>query len=399
MLPNGLSERIFGTPAINTKQAALEAERAHIERLLQPPRKEVPTFAHWFWGTTSDTEEPNGRFWVEWVIGRKNKPGEQMEKKGIYQIHLRRAFGHLKLDEIGVGEIARFRASLIQRDARRGGTAKRGGGKSKKKKLSDKRINNILTVLSKSLRYAADVELIDHAPRVGMFKLERPEFVCWDLAQYKRILDAAMKEGDDWYVAVCLAGEAGLRVGEIRGLRWREDVDLVAGTITVNQQTRRGITGTPKGRTRRTVPMTSTLVAALKRLSVVRSGFVLRDADGAQLSDGVCCKQIRRVCRRAGLPERGWHVLRHSFGTHAAMFGVNPWKLMTWMGHKRIDETMLYVNFAGNHLRQLPREIISAPGTELDPDRRIVAMLGARGTVVALEGGAEKEVERLQLLS
>jgi hypothetical protein len=61
MLPNGLSERIFGTPAINTKQAALEAE--------------------WFCGTASDAEEPNGRFWVEWVIGRKNKPGEQMEKK------------------------------------------------------------------------------------------------------------------------------------------------------------------------------------------------------------------------------------------------------------------------------------------------------------------------------
>ncbi len=54
MLPNGLSERIFGTPAINTKQAAVEAERAHIERLLQPPRKEVPTFAQWFWGSASD---------------------------------------------------------------------------------------------------------------------------------------------------------------------------------------------------------------------------------------------------------------------------------------------------------------------------------------------------------
>jgi integrase len=240
-----------------------------------------------------------------------------------------------------------------------------------------------LSVPAKRGGYAADVELIDHAPRVRMFKLDRPEFVCWDLAQYQHIPDAAMGEGDDWYVAICLAGEAGLRVGEIRGLRWREDVDLVAGTITINQQTRRGITGTPKGRTRRTVPMTSTLLAALKRLSVVRAGFALRDADGADLPSSRSTR-----ARLARSPSR-----------HAAMFGVNPWKLMTWMGQKRIDETMLYVNFAGNHLRQLPREIITAPGSELDPDRRIVAKLGARGTVVALEGGAEKEVERLQELN
>jgi integrase len=110
-------------------------------------------------------------------------------------------------------------------------------------------------VLSKALRYAADVQLIGFLPKVGMLRVERPEFVCWDLAHYKRILDAAKEEGDEWYVAACLAGEAGLRVGEIRALRWSEGVDLVAATITINQQTRKGITGTPKGRTRGTVPM------------------------------------------------------------------------------------------------------------------------------------------------
>jgi len=36
------------------------------------------------------------------------------------------------------------------------------------------------------------------------------------------------------------------------------------------------------------------------------------------------------------------------------MFGVNPWKLMLWMGHKRIDETMLYVHFAEAHLPATP---------------------------------------------
>lgn len=42
--------------------------------------------------------------------------------------------------------------------------------------------------------------------------------------------------GEDCYAAVCLAGEAGLRVGEVKALRWRENVDMIARTLTVNQQ-------------------------------------------------------------------------------------------------------------------------------------------------------------------
>src|SRR6185503_10294466 len=136
------------------------------------------------------------------------------------------------------------------------------------------------------LRYAADAQVITHAPKVGLFKLERPEIEWWDYREYARVLDAAKREGEEWYAAVCLAGEAGLRVGEVKALRWREDVDLVAKTITVNQQTCYGETTTPKGRTRRTIPMTSTLYEALKRMSTVRDGFVVRNRDGSPKADG-----------------------------------------------------------------------------------------------------------------
>src|SRR5262249_49985451 len=98
---------------------------------------------------------------------------------------------------------------------------------------------------------------------------------------------------------------------------------------TVNQQTRRGKTTTPKGRTRRTVPMTATLLAALKALDTIRTGFVIRN-DGSQRNDNETKYHCYRICRAAGLPERGWHTLRHAYGTHAAMFGANPWKLMQW---------------------------------------------------------------------
>jgi integrase len=363
---DGVRRTIRGTPAINTKAAALEAERRHIELVQQPPRVTVPTFDQWFRGEPTSDGEYTGRFWNEWVVARDNKPTERRSKRTVYELHLRREFGHLQLDRIGVAEIARFKAKLIASE------------------LSKKTINKILCVLSKPLKYAADCDLITRAPKIGLYKVERPEIVAWEYEQYARLLVAARVEGDEWYAAVCLAGEAGLRVGEVKALRWREDVDMIARTITVNQQTCEGMTTTPKGRTRRTIPMTGPAHDALRALSTVREGLVLRCGDGTALPDGEVDHAIARICRRAGLPVRYWHTLRHTFGTHAAMFGVNPWRLQTWLGHKRIDETMLYVHVAEHHARETPDVIKDAGAIPAEPDARVIAMLGARSKVATL---------------
>jgi hypothetical protein len=83
-------------------------------------------------------------------------------------------------------------------------------------------------------------------------------------------------------------------------------------------------------------------------------GLVVRNLDGTAKGDGQARWTMERICRTAGLPVRDWHTLRHSFGTHAAWVGVNPWRLQTWMGHKRIDETMLCVHVAEAHAREFP---------------------------------------------
>ena len=114
-------------------------------------------------------------------------------KKSIYNFHLKAEFGDRALDDIGVATIARFRAGLVEA------------------KLSDKR-----AVLSKILPYAADAGEIASAPKVGLRKLQRPESEFWDFAEYARILGSAKKDSAEWYAAVCLAGAAGPRVGEVR---------------------------------------------------------------------------------------------------------------------------------------------------------------------------------------
>jgi len=57
-----------------------------------------------------------------------------------------------------------------------------------------------------------------------------------------------------------------------------------------------------------------------------------------------------------------------------------------WMGHKRIEETMLYVHVAENHRRDIPGDIASAARREVEPDRRVLRMLGARGSHGAANG-------------
>ncbi len=49
------------------------------------------------------------------------------------------------------------------------------------------------------------------------------------------------------------------------------------------------------------------------------------------------------------------------------------------MSHKRIDETMMDVHVAENHRREIPEPCSAAAVSEVDPDRRVLAMLSARG--------------------
>ena len=45
-----------------------------------------------------------------------------------------------------------------------------------KRNLSPKTVNNALAVLSKMLRYAEDIEILDKVPRVKMLKVPKPDF-------------------------------------------------------------------------------------------------------------------------------------------------------------------------------------------------------------------------------
>jgi integrase len=354
-LHDGRREKISGTPNINTKPAAESAERAHIAlaEAGQAARRTVPKAGEFF----------DGQFWTEHVS--TNSPGEQKNKRSIYEYHLEKWIGDVPLDEIRVAPI---RAALLDDDG-----------------ISTKYANNVLAVLSKLLRFAVEEKVIREAPRVKLFRADHPEIPFWDFEEYARIVTAAEVAGPYWLAAVCAAGEAGLRVGEVKALDWKRSIDLVAETVTVHEQERHGIVGPPKGRRRRTVPMTPKLLAALRGLDVVRTGRAVRTAEGLPLTDKRALNGLNAILREAEIPacERPWHRLRHSFATHAALLGINQWVLQAWLGHVSIGMTERYVHVATAHRRPIPAAVAAAGARHADPVQRILGMLGARCNTVA----------------
>ena len=130
-----------------------------------------------------------------------------------------------------------------------------------------------------------------------------------------------------------LAAYAGLRAGEIRGLRWR-DVDLAAGHLVVRESICHGEVATPKSGHERVVPLIPELRTALQKVRPrERDKFVALNAYGRKWTDWGLLQAFKRAYERAGL--KGWrfHDLRHFFVTALFRKGVAAPTVQALAGH------------------------------------------------------------------
>lgn len=379
-LENGSKVRLSGTPQINTKRAAEDAERAHIERAIHEAmvakhapqamkRSTAPTLSDWFRGGATGEDNYRGAYWKECAHGdgRENRPGTLAEKRKMFEQHIEPELGDKRLTDIDRATLIAFRETLKSKPGRRGET------------LSAKTVANILGVLTHALRVAANTEVIDRTPAFKVRAVPPPPIEPWTFDEYGRLLGAAIREGEPWATAVLLAGESGLRIGEVIALEWA-DLDLVANAITIVRQERQGVVGPPKGGKPRTVPMTPRLATHLRGVPRIHVGRVVATA-GEPVHEGEAKHALYRICRAAGLPERLWHRLRHTYATHAALLGVNPIRLQHWLGHSTLNMTLRYIRFAEDHTWPIADDVLTAGAELVRPDQRIVVQLGARAIV------------------
>jgi integrase len=337
-LPNGVIERFKLKSPCTSKTASErwgeELIRTKIATTLAPPVviKEVPTF-----------EEFAPRFVEGHCVANRHKPSGIEDKRSKLRVHLLPAFGTMRLDEITSEDVQRLKVRLLSR--------------------SPKTVNNIMTTLRSLLKTAVAWGVIDRMPcAVPEVKAPKPTMGFLDFDEFERLVMAASAIDPITLLIVLLAGEAGLRAGEIMGLR-RCDVDLVRGRLLVSQSIWRGHVTVPKGGKSRYVPMTKRLVEAVRQHRHLRSEFLLCDRDGTPLSYKQVWGRVRAAGQKAQVIGAA-HRLRHTFCSHLAMRGAPMLAIKELAGHRSLMTTQGYMHLspaaAESAIRLLDERMITA---------------------------------------
>lgn len=150
--------------------------------------------------------------------------------------------------------------------------------------------------------------------------------------------------------AVRLSAYTGLRMGELRALRWR-DCDFVGAKLTIRRTISAGkVLDSTKSRRTREVPLADVAIATLDRLSRRKDftrddDYVLCSRTGARMDDSALRRRFTRAQRAAKLPRLTWHGLRHTFGSLCAADPAMDFvTLKAAMGHARITTTERYLH-------------------------------------------------------
>jgi len=264
--------------------------------------------------------------------------------------HIVPAIGHLRLDQVTYAVIEDLKLALSRKAAHpRNRDDKKPKYRPRVRNLESqepkptfkaKSINNALTVIRRMLVIARKRGLITTVPEIDWLKVPPQEFDFLDFEEADRLLAAV----DEWWrTMVLVALRTGMRMGELIALRW-QDVDLVAGKVTVKQNAVKGRIGTPKSGKAREIALSNDTVAALKAHRHLRGPLVFCAMDGRMLKYTELRHPLWRACRKAGLRPVQWHALRHSFASHLVMRGVPLKAVQELLGHSTIQMTMRYAH-------------------------------------------------------
>jgi integrase len=297
------------------------------------------------------------------------KPSTTRDYQSVLDKWLVPAFGAKRLEEVTARQIALWRRENMAAG-----------------KMSRRTADKLISVLHGIFEFARheyhhgqnpvlQLERLPVQYDGGRFDFYTPEEV-WAIVR-------AAKSDQDGAIFL-VAAFAGLRRGEVLGLRWR-DVDFERQAIRVEHSLSAVSSelGTPKSGVMRSVPMAPDVAKALARLAeresfTGRDDFVFVGEAGAPLDGSAVRRRYVDAQTAAKLRKLRFHDLRHSFGTIAANAALSGRELQAWMGHADYRTTSRYLHYRERGDEAARLAVAFTPQAELQPDRNQTPSTGVQ---------------------
>lgn len=230
------------------------------------------------------------------------------------------------------------------------------------RRLSNKSINNVLTIAKTMLYLAVDDDLLPKNPwaRVRKKKVQRRGgWDFWTREESEAFLGEARRTAPKLYPIFLMLLRTGMRIGEVAGLFW-EDIDFERGELHLRRQySSERVWGTVKDEDERTVGLSPQLASVLEaycRVSkltpvevkigdYVHTGRrVFSNRRGGPITSDTLKKTRDRLCQKAGVKRIRIHDFRHTVGTLLRRAGVSCEDIAELFGHADTQMTQRYAH-------------------------------------------------------
>ncbi len=252
-------------------------------------------------------------------------------------------------------------------------------------KLSDKQYGNIIVIPNKLFSYATFKGITPQNPMTDTMINRRAlkhtraaktsERVYYEVER-KKFIDALMElleeepDRSDYY-AILLLWMLGLRIGELTALKW-SDIDFDAKEVHIQRMESRGDDNRPtildhcKGNSPtadRFLPISDyeiNLFAQIRELNkrygfesdYIFMGYNYKTVKVERRTNKNIDSSIRRICHKAGIPEKSAHDIRRTVASMLFAKGESLESIRKFLGHSDLRTTSEYiVDFSGSEDR------------------------------------------------
>lgn len=262
-----------------------------------------------------------------------DKKGSWTTDDSKFRLYLVPSFGSRQLSAISSSSIEKYHAQI-------------------KKKLSPASANRHLALLKAIFTFAVKrLKVIKESPAQGLANFPEPQVKrkYFTSAELKRLLSELNSESNiEARNLLRFMIFTGCRRGTARSIKL-ENYDNHSGTVLA-EMTKTGV-GQYLA-----LSNEAKLIIKEQIKKYGRQGLVFRSID--MVSQISCPSPIlKRVCRKAGLPERGVHTLRHSYSVLLLENGCSQYQLQQALNHKCASSTAVYSAISNKKLTQINEEL------------------------------------------